>query len=127
MKKFIVQTMLLLGFVLGYSFSYAQTPAAVCPKKGTADCPLVKDCPKKGTKDCPYTASLTSTSANSAKTDCPLKGTPECPLVNCPLKGTADCPLVKAASKVSYASYKTVVKKKDDADLPPCCRKESNK
>ena len=59
--------MLVLGFVLSYGFSYAQTPASCCPQKGTADCPLLKNCPKKGTKDCPYAVSTASLVAKNVK------------------------------------------------------------
>jgi len=125
MKKFIVQTMLVLGFVLSYGFSYAQTPTAICPKKGTADCPLVKNCPKKGTKDCPYAVSTASLVTKNLKADCPLQGTAECTIENCPLKGTPNCPLVKNTTKVSYAVNKTVANKSEE-DLPACCRKANN-
>lgn len=126
MKKFIVQMMLLLGFVLGYGFSDAQTPAAICAKMGTADCPLLTNCTKKGTKDCPYAISTAYNVTKSVKADCPLLGTAECTIENCPLKGTPNCPLVKNTTKVSYASNKTVAKTKEDDDLPPCCRKKIN-
>ncbi len=127
MKQFIVRALFLLGLAFSIGNSYAQTSIANCPKKGTADCPLVKNCPKKGTKDCPYTASFASLSTNSAKADCPLKGTPDCPLIkNCPMKGTAHCPLVKLESGASHAAKITSAKKKADADLPACCRKETN-
>ncbi|MDQ3683115.1 MAG: hypothetical protein M3352_08605 [Bacteroidota bacterium] len=122
MKKFIVQTMLVLGFVLSYGFSYAQTPASCCPQKGTADCPLLKNCPKKGTKDCPYAVSTASLVAKNVKADCPLAGTPDCPIEKCPLKGTKDCPLVKNTTKVSYAVNKKVATKSEE-NLPLCCRK----
>ena len=124
MKKFIVQTMLLLGFMLGYGFSYAQKSTANCPQKGTANCPIVKNCPMKGTKDCPYAVTASKVSKN-AMANCPLAGTANCPLDKCPLKGTPNCPLVKNTNKVSYAAYKTVAKTKDE-DLPPCCRKATN-
>ena len=120
MKKFIVQTMLVLGFVLSYGFSYAQTTAS-CPKKGTADCPLVKNCPLKGTEDCPYAVTALNVTKN-AMVNCLLAGTADCPIEKCPLKGTKDCPLVKNTTKFSYASMKTVVNK-SEKDLPPCCRK----
>ena len=123
MIKFIVQTFLLLGFVLSYNFSYAQT--FNCPKKGTADCPIVKNCPKKGTKDCPY-ALTASSGIESTKAHCPLAGTADCPIVNCPLKGTPNCPLVKKANTVSYAVNKTVANKRGE-DLPSCCRKATSK
>lgn len=121
MKKFIVQTMLVLGFVLSYGLSYAQTPASCCPQKGTADCPLVKNCPLKGTKDCPYAVTASNVTKN-AMVYCLLAGTADCPIEKCPLKGTKDCPLVKNTTKVSYASMKTVANKSEE-DLPPCCRK----
>ncbi len=123
MKKFIVQTMLLLGFVFSYQLSYAQTPATACPKKGTVDCPLVKNCPKKGTKDCPYAVSTVSNVSKNVNVDCPYKGTDKCPLVKCPLRGTPACPLVNANGIVSFASNKTAAKSKEEDDLPPCCRK----
>jgi len=125
MKKFIVQTLLVLGFVLSYGFSYAQTPIASCPKKGTADCPLIKNCPKKGTKDCPYLVSTASFVTKNVKADCPLQGTAECTIENCPLKGTVNCPLAKNTTNVSYTVNKTVATKSEE-DLPPCCRKATN-
>jgi len=128
MKQFIVRILFLFGIVLGFCTSYGQTSVANCPKKETADCPIVKNCPKKGTKDCPYTASFASQSTNAAKAEnCPLKGTPDCPLIkSCPKKGTAECPLVKMESTASYAAKKTIANKKDDADLPACCKKGTN-
>jgi hypothetical protein len=128
MKLLIVRSLLLVGMALGFSTSYGQTSVANCPKKGTADCPIVKNCPKKGTKDWLYTASFASQSTNAAKAEnCPLKGTLDCPLIkNCPKKGTAECPLVKMESTASYAAKKTIANKKDDADLPACCKKGTN-
>jgi hypothetical protein len=124
MKKFIVQTVLFLTFALSYTVSSAQTGAASsCPKKGTAECPMIKDCPKKGTADCPYAAS-TASLVKLEKADCPLVGTAECPLEKCPLKGTADCPLTKNAMKATYASY-TAVAKNDEDNLPSCCKKRN--
>ncbi len=128
MKQFIVRALCLLGLAFSISNGYAQTNIANCPKKGTGDCPLVKNCPKKGTKDCLYTASFAQ-STNSAKADeCPLLGTPECPLIkNCPKNGTSDCTLVKMESGASYAAKTTTsAKKKNDADLPACCRIQTN-
>ncbi len=116
--------MLLLSFVLGYGFSYAQISTATCPKKGTADCPMVKNCPKKGTKDCPYAVSASNISKN-ATANCPLAGTADCPLEKCPLKGSPNCPLVKITNNFSYALYKPEAKTKDK-DLPSCCRKATN-
>jgi hypothetical protein len=124
MKKFIVQTMLLLGFVLGYGFSYAQTSTANCPKKGTPDCPMVKNCSMKGTKDCPYGITASKVSKNT-KANCPLAGTSDCPLEKCPLKGSPNCPLVKNTGNAFYAVYKPEVKIKEKI-LPPCCRKATN-
>lgn len=125
MKKFIVHTMIVLGFVLTYGFSSAQTTAS-CPKKGTPDCSLVKNCPLKGTKDCPHSVSTASLVTKNVKADCPLAGTADCPIEKCPLKGTKDCPLVKNATRVAYASMKTATKKSEE-DLPPCCRKPVTK
>lgn len=118
MRKFIVKSVLILSFVIGYNFSYAQNSVANCPKKGTVDCPLVKNCPLKGTKECPYSVTALNTSKSQLK-NCPLAGTADCPLVKCPLKGTANCPLVKN-SKASFASNKKAAK---EDNLPPCCKK----
>ena len=119
MQKFIVKAVLILSFVIGYNFSYAQNSVANCPKKGTADCPLIKNCALKGTKDCPYTATALNVSKTEMK-NCPLAGTPDCPLAKCPLKGTANCPLVKNNSKASFASNSKTEK---EDNLPPCCKK----
>lgn len=121
MKKFIVQSVFVLGLLITSGLLYGQN-VKECPLKGTAACPVAK-CTKKGTADCPYKATLTSQSVNAAKTDCPMKGTMDCPLVqNCPKKGTAACPLVKQVSQSSYAAKKTAVKKQTTT-LPPCCQK----
>ncbi len=124
MKQTNVRMMFLLAVMLGYGISFGQTSVATCPKKGNADRPIL-NCPKKGTKDCRYTVFFASLSINEAKADCPLQGTPECPLVkSCSKKGTADCPLVKKESVASYTAKATIVKKKDEANLPACCRNE---
>lgn len=80
MKKFIVQTMLVLGFALSFGFGYSQTPTASCPKKGTAGCPLIKNYLLKGTIDCPYTITTASLVTKNVKADCPLAGTADCPI-----------------------------------------------
>lgn len=127
MKQAVIRTIFLMAVIFGFGVSYGQTGIATCPKKGTADCPLVQNCPKKGTKDCLYTTTLAGQTKVAAEfAACPYRGTAECPLLkNCPLKGTPDCPLTKKESGTSYASKKAAVKKKTDADLPACCRKAS--
>jgi hypothetical protein len=125
MKKLFLRALLITGFSVCVGNSYGQTSVANCPKKGTSDCPIVKNCPMKGTKDCPYTASFASVSTHAAKAEnCPLKGTPDCPLIkNCSKKNSPDCPLVSLGSKASYAAKISKSGKRDNADLPPCCKK----
>lgn len=113
---FLFIAMLVYGF--GNAQNCCSKKMADCPKKETADCPLIKDCPKKGTADCPLIKS-DNTTASKELANCPLAGTPECPLIkNCLKKGTADCPYANANKTTGTASITK------DEDLPPCCKKK---
>lgn len=116
----ILKVVVLFIAMLTYDVGNAQTccskKIADCPKKGQADCPLIKDCPKKETADCPYNKSENKT-ASKELANCPLAGTPECPLIkNCPKKGNADCPYAN--------SGKTTASITKDENVPACCKKK---
>jgi len=113
---FLFLAMLVYG--LGYSQSCCDKKLAECSKKGTADCPIIKDCPKKGTADCPYIKADNS-SASAEMANCPLKGTADCPLIkNCPKKGTADCPYTRSEASTTAAVSKT------EGEIRACCKKK---
>lgn len=86
-----------------------------CPKKGTAECPIMNACDKKGKADCPLIQQNQACASADLKS-CPLAGTPECPLIkNCPKKGSPDCP---------YA-IKDKATASNNKNVPACCKKKS--
>jgi len=115
----ILRSLIFAMFLFASGLVSAQQ-VAECDKMSAAECALMANCPKKGTADCPmvHSASLASADAK-ALADCPKKGTADCPLIkNCPKKGTADCPYAKTSDR-SLASNSV----KAAAELPSCCKK----
>lgn len=106
---FLTLAMLICNLV--FSQTCCEKELANCPKKGTADCPIIKKCIKEGKMD---------QSAAAAELDkCPQKGTADCPLIkNCPKKGTADCPYTKQGGTAAVPTGKK------EAELPACCKKK---
>ena len=102
MRKIILKTVVVLGLILTYGLSNGQTAIENCPKKGTAQCPLVNK--SQGTETVNQTASTENMLVSDELANCPFAGTPDCPLIkNCPKKGTADCPYTKSQNNSGLA------------------------